>query len=49
PSDDSARAPHARLRAIWYHPPGQAWDADRLPDAEIHNLSQLPEVLARRA
>ncbi|MFH7365720.1 HAD family hydrolase, partial [Pseudomonas syringae pv. tagetis] len=26
-----------------------ARDADRLPDAEIHNLSQLPEVHARWA
>ena len=49
PRDDIAGAQQAGMRAIWYNPQGKAWDADRLPDAEIHNLSQLPEVLARWA
>ncbi|WP_122739271.1 HAD family hydrolase [Pseudomonas viridiflava] len=49
PSDDIAGAQRAGMRAIWYNPQGKVWDADRLPDAEIHNLSQLPEVLARWA
>ncbi|WP_439850197.1 HAD family hydrolase [Pseudomonas syringae] len=49
PSDDIAGAQQAGMRAIWYNPQGKAWDTDRLPDAEIHNLSQLPEVLARWA
>ncbi|RMS21655.1 HAD-superfamily hydrolase, partial [Pseudomonas coronafaciens pv. garcae] len=49
PKDDIAGAQQAGMRAIWYNPQGKVWDADRLPDAEIHNLSQLPEVLARWA
>ncbi|MCD5983406.1 HAD family hydrolase [Pseudomonas sp. CDFA 610] len=49
PNDDIAGAQRAGMRAIWYNPQGKAWDADQLPDAEIHNLSQLPEVLARWA
>ncbi|GAB7528698.1 HAD family hydrolase [Pseudomonas sp. 3A(2025)] len=47
PEDDIAGAQRAGLRAIWYNPQGKVWDADNRPDAEIHNLSQLPEVLAR--
>jgi len=49
PSDDIAGAQRAGMRAIWYNPQGKAWDADSRPDAEIHNLSQLPEVLERWA
>jgi HAD superfamily hydrolase (TIGR01549 family) len=49
PSDDIAGAQRAGMRAIWYNPQGKAWDADSHPDAEIHNLSQLPEVLGRWA
>lgn len=49
PSDDIAGAQSAGMRAIWYNPQGKVWDADRLPDAQIQNLSQLPEVLARWA
>lgn len=49
PSDDIAGAQRAGMRAIWYNPQSKAWDADSRPDAEIHNLSQLPEVLGRWA
>ncbi|CAM3299532.1 HAD family hydrolase [Pseudomonas floridensis] len=49
PNDDIAGAQRAGMRAIWYNPQGKVWDADQFPDAEIHNLSQLPEVLARWA
>jgi putative hydrolase of the HAD superfamily len=49
PSDDIAGAQRAGMRAIWYNPQGKVWEADGLPNAEIHNLSQLPEVLARWA
>lgn len=47
PGDDIAGAQQAGLRAIWYNPMGKPWEADRLPDAEISSLTQLPEVLAR--
>ena len=49
PSDDIAGAQRAGMRAIWYNPQAKAWDGSDLPDAQIHNLSQLPEVLARWA
>lgn len=49
PSDDIAGAQRAGMRAIWYNPLGKAWDGGDLPNAQIHNLSQLPEVLARWA
>jgi FMN hydrolase / 5-amino-6-(5-phospho-D-ribitylamino)uracil phosphatase len=47
PGDDIAGAQQAGMRAIWYNPGGKAWEADKLPDAQINNLTQLPEVLAR--
>jgi putative hydrolase of the HAD superfamily len=47
PNDDVAGAQQSGLRAIWYNPSGKPWEADRLPDAEISSLTQLPEVLAR--
>ena len=45
PGDDIAGAQKAGLRAIWYNPAGNPWEADRLPDAEISSLTQLPGVL----
>ena len=45
PGDDIAGAQQAGLRAIWYNPAGNPWEADRLPDAEISSLTQLPGVL----
>ncbi|MFJ4144446.1 HAD family hydrolase [Pseudomonas sp. NPDC089734] len=45
PSDDIEGAQRAGMRAIWYNPQGKTWESDRLPDAEIRSLSQLPEVL----
>jgi putative hydrolase of the HAD superfamily len=47
PGDDIAGAQQAGLRAIWYNPTGKPWEAERLPDAQISSLTQLPEVLAR--
>jgi len=49
PGDDIAGAQQAGLRAIWYNPGGKLWEADKLPDAEISSLTQLPDVLARWA
>ncbi|SQF93556.1 HAD family hydrolase [Paucimonas lemoignei] len=49
PGDDIAGAQKAGMRAIWYNPAGNPWEADRLPDAEISSLMQLPGVLSRWA
>lgn len=46
PGDDIAGAQEAGLRAIWFNPAGKAWEADRLPDAEIRSLNELPRLLA---
>lgn len=45
PGDDIAGAQQAGMRAIWYNPQGKPWDAEKLPDAEISSLTQLPDVL----
>lgn len=44
--DDIAGAQQAGLRAIWYNPTGKPWESDRLPDAQIRSLTELPGVLA---
>ncbi|MGY2260479.1 HAD family hydrolase [Pseudomonas sp. SDO55104_S430] len=46
PGDDIAGAQQAGLRAIWYNPAGKIWEAERLPDAEIRSLTELPALLA---
>jgi putative hydrolase of the HAD superfamily len=45
PDDDIAGAQKAGMRAIWYNPTAKPWEAERLPDAEISSLTQLPGVL----
>ena len=47
PGDDIAGAQEAGLRAVWFNPAGKVWEAERLPDAEIRSLTDLPAVLAR--
>ena len=47
PGDDIAGAQQAGLRAVWFNPAGKAWEAEKLPDAEIRSLTELPDVLAR--
>ena len=47
PGDDIAGAQQAGMRAIWFNPAGKVWEAERLPDAEIRSLTDLPAVLAR--
>ncbi|MBT8765892.1 HAD family hydrolase [Pseudomonas boanensis] len=49
PADDIEGARGAGLRAIWFNPEGKIWTGDRLPDAEINSLAELPSVLARWA
>ena len=47
PGDDIAGAQQAGLRAIWYNPAGKVWEAERLPDAEIRSLTELPALLVQ--
>ena len=47
PQMQAARSQAAGMRAVWFNPAGKDWEADRLPDAEIRSLSDLPAVLAR--
>ena len=46
PGDDIAGAQQAGLRAIWFNPAGKTWEAERLPNAEIRSLTELPGLLA---
>ena len=46
PLDDIRGAQAAGLRAVWYNPRGLTWLEERLPDAQISRLDQLPDVLA---
>lgn len=47
PGDDISGAQRAGLRAVWFNPQSKDWTGERAPDAEVRQLSQLPEVLAR--
>lgn len=47
PSDDIAGARRAGMRAIWFNPGRKAWDGEETPSAIIHNLAELPGVLAK--
>ena len=47
PGDDISGAQRAGLRAVWFNPQGKDWTGECAPDAEVRQLSQLPEVLAR--
>jgi integrase/recombinase XerC len=45
PGDDIAGAQQAGLRAVWFNPAGKVWEGDKRPDAQIHSLAELPELL----
>ncbi len=45
PGDDIAGAQQAGLRAVWFNPTGKAWTGDKLPDAQIRSLTELPSLL----
>jgi putative hydrolase of the HAD superfamily len=47
PSDDIAGARRAGMKAIWFNPARKPWDGEEAPSAIIHNLSELPDVLAK--
>ncbi|MOA47848.1 dUMP phosphatase [compost metagenome] len=46
PSDDIAGARRAGLHAIWFNPAHKPWEGEEPPSAVIHNLAELPKVLA---
>ncbi|MFO2461890.1 HAD family hydrolase [Pseudomonas sp. 15FMM2] len=45
PGDDIAGAQQAGLRAVWFNPMGKEWEGDKLPDAQILSLAELPALL----
>lgn len=45
PGDDIAGAQQAGLRAVWFNPTGKVWEGDKLPDAQIRSLTELPPLL----
>jgi len=45
PGDDIAGAQQAGLRAVWFNPAGKVWEGDKLPDAQIRSLTELPPLL----
>ncbi|EIK54794.1 HAD superfamily hydrolase [Stutzerimonas stutzeri TS44] len=45
--DDIFGAQQAGFRAIWYNPQHLSWQQARRPEAEIHSLTELPELLRR--
>jgi putative hydrolase of the HAD superfamily len=47
PSDDIAGARRAGMQAIWFNPARKPWDGEEAPSAIIHNLAELPGVLAK--
>lgn len=47
PSDDIAGARRAGMKAIWFNPARKQWDGEEAPSAIIHNLAELPGVLAK--
>lgn len=47
PARDVAGAAAAGLRTVWVNRSGQAWTGKQRPDAEIHDLRELEDVLPR--
>ena len=47
PHDDIFGAQQVGMRTIWFNPKQDAWTGEREPDAQISQISQLPNVLKR--
>jgi putative hydrolase of the HAD superfamily len=47
PERDVAGAARMGLKTVWVNTSNQVWEGDVLPDAEIQNIGELPEVLRR--
>jgi len=49
PHDDIFGAQQVGMRTIWFNPEGHAWTGAHEPDAQISQISQLPDLLKRFA
>ena len=47
PSDDIAGARQAGWHAVWYNPQQKPWSGEHAPSAQVHQLQELPALLAR--
>lgn len=49
PQDDVFGAQQVGMRTVWFNPERTIWTGEREPDAQISQISQLPDVLKRFA
>ncbi|NLZ79589.1 MAG: HAD family hydrolase [Gammaproteobacteria bacterium] len=49
PQDDVFGAQQVGMRTVWFNPERSIWTGEREPDAQISQISQLPDVLKRLA
>ena len=47
PQDDIFGAQQVGMRTVWFNPEQKIWTGEREPDAQISQISQLPDVLKR--
>ena len=47
PQDDVFGAQQVGMRTVWFNPARSIWTGEREPDAQISQISQLPDVLSR--
>ena len=47
PHDDVFGAQQVGMRTIWFNPEGHAWTGEREPDAQVSQISQLPDLIKR--
>ena len=47
PQDDIFGAQQVGMRTIWFNPEQKVWTGEREPDAQISQISQLPDLLKR--
>ena len=47
PQDDVFGAQQVGMRTVWFNPERSIWTGEREPDAQISQISQLPDVLSR--
>lgn len=45
PYDDVFGAQQVGMRTIWFNPEGHAWTGEREPDAQVSQISQLPDLI----
>ncbi len=47
PQDDIFGAQQVGMRTIWFNPQQSVWTGEREPDAQVSQISQLPDVIKR--